>query len=158
MDKKPSLFPYSNEWKVLYENEAVLIKEIFGSKLINIEHIGSTSIQDILSKPVIDIAVQISNHNDADKFIKPLEKLRYIYQPEKSSGERHFFQKGNPDKFHLSMAYLDRGGYWKRQITFRNYLISHEDARREYEQIKINATNKGEFVQKILLLTELKFN
>lgn len=155
MNETPLQVPHSNKWKVLYKDESTLIKEIFGSSLFQIQHIGSTSIPDILSKPIIDIAVQISDHKDANKFIEPLEKLGYIYQPEKSSVERHFFQKGNPIKFHLSIAYLSRGGYWKRQIAFRDYLVTHEDARREYEQIKIKGLNKDEFVQKILSLVKV---
>lgn len=156
MENKPILVPHSSEWKILYEKEASLIKKVFGSTLLKIEHIGSTSIPDILAKPVIDIAVQIQNHKEAEEFLKDLEKLGYIYKPEKSSIERHFFQKGNPIIFHLSIAYLDRGGYWKRQILFRDYLMNHEDARREYEHIKLKGLNKGDFVQKILSLAEPK--
>ncbi|HEU0085970.1 MAG TPA: GrpB family protein [Candidatus Paceibacterota bacterium] len=154
MEKRTALVPHSNEWKILFEKEASLIKDVFGSTLLEIEHVGSTSIPDIMAKPIIDIAVQIQHHKDAGSFLNDLEKLGYIYNREKSSTERHFLQKGDPINFHLSIAYLDRGGYFKRQILFRDYLISHEDARREYEQIKLEGLNKGDFVQKILLLAE----
>lgn len=148
------LVPHSGEWGSLYEKESGLIKEIFGSSIIDIQHIGSTSVPDLISKPIIDIAVQIATRTDAEKFIKPLEEIGYIYKPDQSSSERHFFQKGDPTQFHLSISYLDQGGYWGRQILFRNYLISHSEARRQYEQIKLTSTDKTEFVQKVLALAE----
>ncbi len=156
MESLTVLIPHSDEWKFLYEKESTLIKEILGSYLIDIQHIGSTSIPDLISKPIIDIAVQIGKHTDADKFIEPLQALGYTYKPDLSSVERHFFQKGNPIQFHLSISYLDRGGYWRRQIVFRDYLVSHAEARREYEQIKLNSVDKSEFVQRILALDESK--
>ncbi len=150
------LAPHSDEWKLLYENEAESIKKVFGSFLVDLQHIGSTSIPDLLAKPIIDIAVQIEKRADADMFIEPLKAVGYDYKPDLSSVERHFFQKGNPIEFHLSISYLDQGGYWNRQILFRDYLIRHAEARREYEQIKSAMADKSEFVQKILSLAESK--
>jgi GrpB-like predicted nucleotidyltransferase (UPF0157 family) len=150
------LLPHSDDWEILYNKEASQLRELFGSYLLDIQHIGSTSIEDLLSKPIIDIAVQIASYKDTDQFITPLEKFGYIYRPQMSSSERHFFQKGDPIQFHLSIAYLDRGEYWKRQILFRDYLRNHKDARREYEVIKENMTSKYEFVQRILVLADSK--
>lgn len=150
MQSPPSPVPHTDDWKVLYGSEAVLLKKLFGSYLIDMQHIGSTAVPDLLAKPIIDIAVQIATYADADRFIAPLQELGYAYKPELSSVERHFFQKGEPILFHLSISYLDRGGYWGRQIAFRDYLTGHSEARREYEQIKLRSADKSEFVQRIL--------
>lgn len=151
-----TLHPHNSLWKIKFEKESIEIKKVFQHYLLDIQHIGSTSIPDLLSKPIIDIAVRIAFFVDADKFIKPLAEMGYVYKPDKSSTERHFFQKGSPVQFHLSISYDDRGGYWKRQILFRDYLRENTDARREYEDIKLKATDKGPFVQKILFLAEPK--
>jgi GrpB-like predicted nucleotidyltransferase (UPF0157 family) len=151
-----TLQPHTDLWKIQFEKESVEIKEVFGSNLLDIQHIGSTSIPDLLSKPIIDIAVRIALFSNADKFIKPLGEIGYVYKPEMSSTERHFFQKGNPIQFHLSISYDDRGGYWKRQILFRDYLRNNTEARREYESIKFKGLDKSAFVQKILLLAKSK--
>lgn len=151
-----TLLQHSDSWEMFYNKEASQLRELFGPSLLDIQHIGSTSVLDLLAKPIIDIAVQVSSYKDADQFILPLEQLGYIYRPKMSSIERHFFQKGDPAQFHLSIAYHDRGGYWKRQILFRDYLREHQEARREYESIKIKGISKDEFVQRILDLTEHK--
>lgn len=143
---------HSSEWRSKFEIESQLIRGVFGTSLLDIQHIGSTAIADLLAKPIVDIAVQIASHQQADLFIHPLSLEGYHYKPELSSGERHFFQKGDPVAVHLSVAYLDRGGYWQRQILFRDYLSAHPEARREYENVKRSGVPKDEFVQRILAL------
>jgi GrpB-like predicted nucleotidyltransferase (UPF0157 family) len=152
MEASVPIAPHSITWKEKYENEEKAVRDIFNSFLIDIQHIGSTAIPDLLAKPIIDIAVLIESHKDAENFLVPLEKFGYVYKPELSSNERHFFQKGDPVQFHLSIAYVDQGGYWDRQILFRDYLMTHESSRREYEQIKQDSADKSEFVHEVLTL------
>lgn len=134
------IVPYNLEWANLYEAEAVKLKEVFGDNLLGIEHIGSTSVHGLVSKPIIDIMVLIAHNEDANKFILALEKLCYTFDEEIHSKtqfpERHSFRKGNPTKYHLSIAYADKGSFWKRQIAFRDYLRSYPDERDRYAVLK----------------------
>ncbi|MBI5913192.1 GrpB family protein [Candidatus Azambacteria bacterium] len=152
--------PYQSFWVEKFEEEKIMLKEIFGDKTIAIEHIGSTSIPGLLSKPIVDIAVMIENPEDADSFTEPLVNLGYRFHS--SSTERYFYTKGTPIEYHVSIAYADRGGFWPRQILFRDYLRTNPEARDEYARLKErllqkDPTGKGEylsgkteFVQKIL--------
>ncbi len=158
------LVPYSDQWPRMYQEEEEKIKKVIGEKIMDIQHIGSTSIPKTLSKPIIDTSVLIDSFKNVDSLIKPLESLGYRYEPTMSSVERHFFKKGSPTQYHLSIGYTDRGGYWKRQILFRDYLRKHEEVRGEYEQFKLSilredatidksyTSNKNEFVDKIVEL------
>lgn len=157
-----TLEPYNPEWVEKYEQEASKLQEVFGEKLIRIEHIGSTSISGLSAKPIIDIAVEIENHGKADTFIDSLGKIGYAHDLSGSSSERHFFRKGAPTEYHLSICYKSRGGFLKRQLAFRDYLSTHPKARDEYAEIKNKLlqqdptgkntyiANKSEFVERIL--------
>lgn len=159
------LLPYQSSWKEKFQVEKTKIQNVFGDLAISIEHIGSTSIDGLSSKPIIDIAVLIDKMESADKFIKPLDHLGYWYDKLNSSGERHFFRKGKPTEFHLSIAYTDKGNFWERQILFRDYLRNHAEARNEYARLKADLLEKDptgrgeyikgktEFVDKILVLS-----
>ena len=161
------LLAYQPAWKEKFQVEKEKLQKVFGDEAITIEHIGSTSIEGLSSKSIIDIAVLIDNYQNADKFIEPLSKLSYWYDKDKSSSERHFFRKGNPTEFHLSIAYTDRGGFFDRQIVFRDYLRNHPNVRDEYvklkeELLKTDPTGKdkyisgkSEFIQKILDLAKV---
>ena len=132
------LLTYQFFWNEKFLTEKEKIQNIFGNEALAIEHIGSTSIEGLSSKPIIDIAVLIEKRESGDKFIQPLEELGYLMDTKNVSTERHFFRKGKPTEFHLSIAYADVGGFWERQILFRDYLRNHPDVRDEYANIKKN--------------------
>lgn len=136
---------YNSEWVLKYETEAEKIKNLIGDKIIEIEHIGSTSIPGVESKPIIDIAVLISRWENADDLIKKLSLMGYYFDVKAheamATTERHFLKKGNPTEFHLSITYKNKGSFWERQILFRDYLREHEDDKYKYSQIKQSLIN-----------------
>ncbi len=154
------------KWAEAYAEEAEKLRPVFGESLVEIEHIGSTSIPGLAAKPIVDIAVLIKNHEEADNFIEPLLALGYKFDREMHEKtefpERHFFRKSEPTQFHLSIAYADKAKFWPRQILFRDYLRSHPEDRDRYGELKKKLleadptgvgsyiSGKTEFVQEIL--------
>ena len=157
---------YDKNWPKIFQAEKELISSIISDNFIDIQHIGSTSIPQMSAKPIIDIAVLIPTLENATIFIPLLKKIGYQFFKERSSVERLFFIKGNPAKYHLSLAQSEKFSYWKRQIMFRDYLKSHSDSAKEYEKLKKQLIQqhsdgrqkysdaKSEFINKILLLAE----
>ena len=157
-------------WKEKFLLEKEILQKIFGEEAISIEHIGSTSVEGLSAKPIIDIAVLIGKRKDSDKFIEPLSRLGYWYDQPNSSGERHLFRKGQPTEFHLSIAYTDKGDFWERQIIFRDYLRNNPKTRNEYARLKENLLKndptggngyvggKSEFIQNVLRLAREKLS
>ena len=45
--RKVTIVPFDNKWKLKYNNEKKLLIKIFQENLINIYHIGSTSIKGL---------------------------------------------------------------------------------------------------------------
>ena len=52
---KVEVVKYRSEWSREFEAEAERIKEILGDEAIEIYHIGSTSVEGLSAKPIIDI-------------------------------------------------------------------------------------------------------
>ena len=162
--------PYDEKWPKIFQAEKELISSKFGGDFLDIQHIGSTSIPRMSAKPIIDIAVLIPSLDVAEKYIAPLSELGYQFFKDRSSVERLFFVKGEPPKYHLSLAQPEKFSYWKRQILFRDYLILHHDLALEYEALKKwliekypdisqpYSDGKNEFVQKILMLADKNKN
>lgn len=157
---------YKEDWAEAFEKEAEKLKPVFGESLVAIEHIGSTSIPGLVGKPIVDIGVLIKSYEEADNFVEPLATLGYKFDREMHEKtefpERHFFRKGEPTQFHLSIAYSDKAKFWPRQILFRNYLRTHAEDRDRYGELKKKLleadptgvgsyiSGKTEFVQEIL--------
>lgn len=164
------IVPYNKNWPKIFQAEKELVSSTLGDNVIDIQHIGSTSIPQMSAKPIIDIAVLLPTLENATKYIPLLKKIGYQFFKERSSVERFFFVKGEPAKYHLSLAQPEKFSYWKRQILFRDYLKSHSDLAKEYEKLKKQLIQqhsdgrqkyseaKSEFINKIISLSEQKQN
>jgi len=130
---------YSKEWIPKYLEESKEIKKHFGKNIIDIQHIGSTSVPNLAAKPIIDIAVLVESIEDIPKYVEMAGLLGYSYKPELSSTERIFLRKGNPVEYHLSVA-SSHTPFWDRQIKFRDFLISNPEYRDEYARVKIESS------------------
>ena len=121
----------------MYETEERELLGALGSVILDIEHIGSTSVPGLAAKPLIDIIVSVSSLNDYKKAIKPLEALGYEYMPERVFSDRVFFPKGPGENrtFHLSLVEKN-SKQWTETLIFRDYLRSHPQKRDEYMNLK----------------------
>lgn len=140
IDPHTTILPYDQNWPSKFESEKILIERMLGEYILAIEHIGSTSIPGLPSKPIIDMAVVINDPANASKIEDKLKNAGYIFHSE--STERKFYRKGNPIEFHLSITFLDRGGFLPRQLIFRDYLRSHPKAKNEYGNLKRKLLNR----------------
>ncbi len=90
---------YDPNWPTLFEQERTRIKNALGSFALAIEHMGSTAVPGLPSKPIIDLLVGVPSLEEArERCIEPIEALGYNYVPEYASwipGEL-FFRKGPP--------------------------------------------------------------
>ena len=137
---------YNPEWidRFLREKESLL--GAIGHLIIDLEHIGSTSIFDLAAKPIIDILIGVKTLEDAEKCIPILEKMNYQYVPEYEVvlPERRYFRKpprGQGHDVHLHMTVLG-SDFWERQLMFRNYLRIHSKARDDYSMLKKKLAKK----------------
>lgn len=149
------ILPHDPAWAERYEAEAERVREAIGGALLGIEHIGSTSVPGLDSKPIIDIAALVESEAAAAALVPALASIGYPFDESGhtrfGTPERHLFRKGNPTDFHLSLAYADRGSFWKRQLAFRDYLREHPEDRDRYAALKHqllaeDPTGKGSYI------------
>ena len=76
---KVKLVKYDLKWKSLFEIEKKKLFNVLSSKKIKIEHIGSTSINDICSKPLIDIMIGVEEEKQLDSNIAKIISIGYTY-------------------------------------------------------------------------------
>jgi GrpB-like predicted nucleotidyltransferase (UPF0157 family) len=135
------LEPYSEEWKQLFEQEkaillAVLEDDIVDGHILDIQHVGSTSIPGMPAKPIIDIAIAVQDFEEARRCVPKLESLGYEYRGENGIPRRHYFNKGDPRTHHLHMNEISSAD-WRNMLAFRDYLIAHPQAAQEYASLKL---------------------
>ena len=133
------LLPYQPEWKDCFEKAADILRPIFGDNLLQIEHIGSTSIVGMVAKPQVDILVVVKDIVHMKDIYETLQNAGFVPRgrgyvndddeyvtKDEADGQRilsiHSLQAGNPkiDEYRI----------------FRNYLQSNDADRELYIQTK----------------------
>lgn len=138
------LKPYNSEWINYFAQEKELLKSYFAQGLV-IEHIGSTAIHGLMSKPTIDILIQRPSILDNQTIIKIFNRNNYIHMKEQNN---HFmFVKGytptglDDISYHIHMGPLNQDWLWDR-IYFRDYLNQNNDYKHQYQDLKILLAEK----------------
>jgi GrpB-like predicted nucleotidyltransferase (UPF0157 family) len=135
--KKVRISSYNSEWKKIYKKEKELLFSVLGDQVLDIQHIGSTSVPGVKSKPIIDIVVVVKKIKDAENLIESVEKLGYEYKHEAGVRGRRFFVKGSEKNrtHYIHMVKLD-GKQWKNLTNFREYLLEDKKNIKEYNELK----------------------
>jgi len=134
---KLKFVPYNPEYSKLFKQEKKLLKNAVGNYILDIQHIGSTSIPGIIAKPILDIAIAVNNFEVAKVCIKPIEHLGYIYMGEYGLARRHFFIRGIHCRTHNIHMWEINSHDWKRHLFFRDYLIKNPEVAKQYVDLKL---------------------
>jgi GrpB-like predicted nucleotidyltransferase (UPF0157 family) len=136
---------YNPEWPALFQLEKSGLEKILNDGGIIIEHIGSTSVEKLAAKPVIDILIGLENFDKAGNYIHPIISLgyQYISQFEDVMPFRRFFIKEVEEirTHHIHM--VGRGTeFWNRHLAFRDHLRNNAQARNSYADLKKELSKK----------------
>lgn len=80
------LIPHQEEWDQNAKEMIGILFELLNDAAIDIQHVGSTAIQSIHAKPIIDIAVGVGELNDILPYIELLKQHGIIYRGEDVKG------------------------------------------------------------------------
>jgi GrpB-like predicted nucleotidyltransferase (UPF0157 family) len=135
------LVAYCPEWVDIFEEEKRLLINTIGNYIIDIQHIGSTAIPDIIAKPIIDISIAIADFDEGKRCIEPTESLGYIYKGENGITRRHYFVKGDPTAYHLHIV-EHKSEEWRKNIIFRDTLRADKSLADKYAKLKMELAEK----------------
>jgi len=136
-----ALTPYHKEWKELFIQEKALLESLIGKYIVDIQHIGSTAIEGIAAKPMLDVLIGVRSMNDVKQFDKYRLKEADIYHLGRVEieGKAVFAKFSDLEELTKTHVYhvVEYGGDWGKQHTlFRDYLNEHPDVARKYERLK----------------------
>ncbi len=139
MNKKHVIvMPYDVKWKQAFTNIKSELEAVLGDLALRIEHVGSTSVEGLSAKPVIDIDVVIKDTSILELVISALAKIGYRHEGDLGIPGREAFKyegKEHLMKHHLYVCAEDSSEL-KRHLAFRDYLRSHPEAADEYSRVK----------------------
>ncbi|KOR90284.1 GrpB family protein [Paenibacillus solani] len=129
---------YNPNWSREFEEEKIKIINALSDLQVVIEHIGSTSIPGLGSKPIIDSMAGVSSLELIDEtYIRNLYDIGYEYVNKPEFPERLFFRRGQwrAGTHHLHV-YKYQGKNWNDNILFRDFLKKNPEIKNEYYTLK----------------------
>ena len=138
------LEPHQDEWEVEGKRICAKIKELLGDDIVDVQHVGSTSIRGISAKPIIDIAVAVRTFEDIRKHDENLAAHGIVYRKEDYPGQ-HLYRCGDFENqiiTHFIHVVLEGSYQWRNYINFRDYLNTHEEEAKRYEKCKLDLWEK----------------
>lgn len=139
---------YDPNWKVAFDAERQMLLDALDST-VAIEHIGSTSVEGLAAKPIIDILLGVNSLADAQAIIPKIVALGYDYIPEyeRELPQRRFFKKllDNGEHTHHIHLVERMGSFWRNHIFFRDRLRSDSGLRNSYELLKKELAARYQF-------------
>ncbi|MFT0213129.1 GrpB family protein [Pseudomonas sp. F1_0610] len=133
-----SIEPYNKNWPDLFKKHQTQIKKALGDNAIAIEHIGSTAVEGLAAKPIIDIDLIVLNSANELSYVPALEAIGYELRVREPSWYQHRCLRLLPNKVNLHVFSLNCAEA-KRHILFRNWLRSNIADRNLYAQVKLSA-------------------
>ncbi|SEQ90732.1 GrpB domain, predicted nucleotidyltransferase, UPF0157 family [Virgibacillus subterraneus] len=136
--RKVEVTPHNDQWPLMFKEEAEKLRAILGQEVLEIHHIGSTSIQGLEAKPVIDIMPVVKNIIEVDSYNRSMEGIGYEAKGEYGIVGRRYFQKGGDNRTHHIHVFESGSPHIDRHLAFRDYLRAHQDVAKEYGTLKRN--------------------
>lgn len=142
------LFPifltkHNPDWADWYKEEDENLRALLGTNdAMRISHIGSTAIDKLWAKPIIDILIETPDKTALERVCETLIKADYILMAKTS--DRYSFNKGYTPKglddkvYHIHLRLKGDND----ELYFRDYLATHDNVAWEYEKLKLKLWRK----------------
>ncbi|MEV4736923.1 MULTISPECIES: GrpB family protein [unclassified Microbacterium] len=131
------LVAYDPVWPERFERLADGIRAVADPEWV-IEHIGSTAVPGLRAKPIIDLAVRISDHGEFETHRPALERAGWAV----GSGVRtHPVMVWERDGIRTAIAHFFPAAEWDavNQRLLRDWLRAHPDDAARYAHAKCDA-------------------
>ena len=150
---------YREDYAKIYEEEKEELLKIYKDRIAFIDHVGSTSIKNIKSKPIIDILIQTNDLDDFKEFTESeVEGNIYTVKKEPTAGGDYLIRKEEGGRVKaLIHVYVTGDMNGITSILFRDYLNSHEDEKKRYEALKLELYKKYKNERKLYTLGKDKY-
>ena len=162
---------YDKRWKEEYKKEKELLEMVLGDKIIEIHHVGSTSVDGLSAKPIIDILIVIEDLSLIFEIEKILNKYEYTNMGQHDINDQYFFAKGSDDaRTHYIHFTIPNSDTYYNLIYFKRYLLEHLEYMKKYmklkEELALKYKNerkkytmaKKDFIREVISLAKKEYN
>ena len=152
--------PHNTGWALRFREQADLLSAALGHRVTAIEHVGSTAIEGLPAKPIIDLAARVAPFVDPFSVEPVIQSLGYRLHL--SGPKTHAVYVRANDEGRTDILHVFTASDWPtcNQRVIRDKLLHDETARRRYGELKMRlaaptVTATDYTAAKLLLVQEL---
>lgn len=127
---------WSPGWPDKFAQKAAAIRQTLGDHAVRIHHIGSTSIEGLAAKPIIDIQISVADLQLIEILTERMATIGYVWRPSNAVLTKRYFRECPGDeRTHIHVRQL---GSWHEQwsLLFRDYMRSHVEEHAPYVELE----------------------
>ena len=145
--KKIVVEKYNSEWKHEFEKAKVFYKELLSDIEVKIEHVGSTSVEGLWAKPILDIDIIVNDSTDSLRAIEFLTSIGYIHIGNLGVEGREAFKYDENNSYikwmeHHLYVCIEGCENLKNHLLLRKHLRNNKDSVEAYGAIKRKLAEK----------------
>ena len=122
---------YDPAWPTQFEHEAAIIRRVLGAQVLELEHVGSTSVHGLPAKPIVDIDLVLRDSTRESEYVPALGAAGYQLTIREPHWHEHRMLKRRDPAVHLHVWSLGSPEAARHRI-FRDWLRSNEADRHLY--------------------------
>lgn len=128
-------------WADIAARACADIRRTASPLITDVQHVGSTAVPELPAKPILDIAIAVSDQGHIERLIDKLTRMGYIYRGDGgdggNSGGHLFIFESAPDVRTIHAHVVAHDGFqWKNYLAFRDALRQDHAFREEYAELK----------------------
>jgi GrpB-like predicted nucleotidyltransferase (UPF0157 family) len=133
-----------DQWPTLGSTLQERLAKLLGTRVADIDQIGSSSVPGLLAKPILDLAVGLGPHQDLPPVIQAMESDGWIYRGDAGTNGGHVFVLEARPGHRVAHVHIveHEGTQWRNYRRLRDLLQSDPEARRRYEIVKVRLAER----------------
>ncbi len=126
------------EWFSLANKECGRIRQVVGDLLLDVQHVGSTAVSDLPSKPILDIVAGMYSWSNVPVLVEKLTGIGYIDRGDGGDqGGYLFVWESMPGVRSIHLHVVEYGdSQWVEYLRFRDLLRRDSEIRQQYAELK----------------------
>ena len=140
--KKVVVVPYDPQWPENFLTVRRELEEALQGRFLAIEHVGSTSVPGLCTKPILDIDIVIGNEPEDFIFVRDaLARIGYTHEGNLGIEGREAFAYTGKEHLQTHHLYVcpENSKELHRHLTFRDHLRLCAEDRERYGRVKTEA-------------------
>lgn len=123
-------------WAESFRSKARVLRAALGELALRIDHVGSTAVEGLAAKPIIDIQVSVRAFEPIAPLVHEMQRAGYEWREANAERtKRYFRERPGAERTHV---HVRTSGSWNEQgvLLLRDYLRAHAEERAAYAALK----------------------